>query len=379
MADKTTSKSKRLKSRNVRKKGLIERSPLGGIAKNTSSKVKNLRGSIGGVFVGILFVLIGFFLIYGSVKWIKNNSSVVEQLQLQSASDVSSNAGMAKINGEPQLLDEDFAFVYTKCFDEFCFADEQSEETINNLLYYSVTYERYEQYEKKETKKEVKDTGSEEITEEYEVTEIKEGWKQKGTKHAFADFQLGDIEVNSEEAKRMLDTDSRTIENIVLPGDIGNEDYIVEGHEEEASDKVGQTRMMLKTITPKQELIVIGEVSNGEIDSGEPFIITNYSESKLVDSLKTEEKSGRLMIRIGAWVMLTLGFMLIIGPILALANFIPVVGGAARGLAFFLSAVLALVIVVMGVLIVKFWWLFLLILLGGGGLGIYLLLKNKRD
>jgi hypothetical protein len=378
MADKTTSKSKHLKSRNVRKKGWVERSPIGGIAKNTSSKVKNLKGSIGGVFVGILFVLIGFFLIYGSVKWVKNNSSIVEQLQLQSASDISPDAGMAKINGDPRIQDEDFAFEYTKCFDEFCFADEQSEEALTDLLYYSVTYERYEQYEKKETKKEVKDTGSEEITEEYEVIEIKEGWKEKGTKNAFAKFQIGDIEIDPSDATSMLDTDSRTIENIILPGDIGDDDYIVEGHEEEASDKVGRTRMVLKTVSPDDEVIVVGEVSNGNIEGGEPFIITNYSDSKLLDSLETAEKSGRLMIRIGAWVMLTLGFLLIIGPILALADFIPVVGGAARGLAFFLSAILALIIVIMGVLIVKFWWLFLLILLAGGGLGIYLLVKKRK-
>lgn len=380
MADKTTSKSKRLVSRKVRKKGLLERSPLGGIAKNTSNKVKNLRGSIGGVFVGILFVLIGFFLIYGSVKWVKNNSTVVEQLELQSAQGISSDAGLVKVNGVPKVTDEDFEFEYTKCLDEFCFEDEQVEETLSDLLYYSVTYERYEQYEEKETKTEVKDTGAEEVTEEYEVIEIKEGWKEKSSTYAIADFKLGEIEIDGNGAKRMFDTDSQTIENVVLPADIDDEDYIVEGHAEEASDKVGSTRMILKTLRPDDKIIVVGEVSNDKIDSGEPFIVTNYSESKLSESLKTEEKTGRLMLRIGAWVMLTLGFMLIIGPLLALASFIPVVGGAARGLAFVLAAVLALVILIMGVLIVKFWWLFLLVLLVGGGLGIYLLLnKNKSE
>jgi hypothetical protein len=314
MAPKTTSTSKRLVSKNVRKKGLIERSPLGGVAKGANKFMSSIKG----IFVGIIFLLIGFLLIWGSVRWINDYAAVVESLPFSQADTLSSDAGMVKIKGTPEIIG-DFDYEYTTCIDEFC--DEFGQETqINeNILYYSASFERYEQYEETEKERETIDRGGEEVTEVYEVTKIKEDWKEKSAGSKWAKFEIGNVVVNAQDARNKLDLQKQTISNVMIPN--VDDDYYVKSKEDEASSKVGDTRLVLSTAPADKDLIVVGKISNGEMDSGEPFIVSDMSHEELLESLKSDEKSGRLMLRIGAWVMLTLGFLMILGPILTLADF----------------------------------------------------------
>jgi hypothetical protein len=379
MSAKTTSSAKRLVSRSVRSKGLLERTPLGGFIK----KGKNVGNSIMGMGCGFLFLLLGFFLIYGSFKWVKRYSAVVESLPLEDASSVSADAGLVKVQGSPDLI-KSLEFEYkidssSPCDSEDCGGQEgQLSQSVEDLLYYSAEYERYEQYKEVETEKKVTDKGGQEVTEEYEVTEIKEDWKEKGGEEKWADFKVGDIQVVGKDVRNKVQVTSEVIDNVILPAKYDKGDYLVKGHEDEASGEVGQSRLVLKTARADSDLIIVGELQSGKIESGEPFIITDMGDDELVESLKSDEKTSRLLIRIGAWVTFTIGFVLVLGPILALADFIPVVGGAARFLAFVMAAILSAIIVVTGVLIIQFWWV-LLILLVGLGIGGFLLIKKKNQ
>lgn len=375
MTAKTTSSSKKLKSRTVRKKGWLERSPLGGFAKNTSNNIRDLRKSITGVVFGTIFLLIGFLLIWGSVRWVKNYAAVVESLSFTNPAEVESDAGLVKLKGTPEVTDIEFSYV--KCGDRECGILDQEQVTRDDVMYYSATYERYEQYKEVSTETKTIDRGGEEVTEEYEVTEIKEDWKTVSSESNWADLQLGDVKIYPEKAKNKVEKETQTIENVVLPSTDDGDTYYVPGRREEASSKVGETRLVLQTIGTGDELIVVGEVSGGDMRDGEPFVITDKSHEKLLESLKTDEKTGRLMLRIGSWVLLTLGFMLVIGPVLALADFIPVVGGVAKFLAFITSAIISVIIIAIGVLVVKYWWIVLILVSALIGGGIYLVMRKS--
>ena len=137
MLGNITSSSRKLISRTVRKKSLLERIP--GVS-GLSQKVRNLWSSIGGVVFGFVLVLVGFVLIFGSVKWVKEYSVAVAQLVLEDANSVKKDAGLVKMQGKP-VLANDFKYTYHSCLDDWC-EMKGEEQSIENIVYYEARIER---------------------------------------------------------------------------------------------------------------------------------------------------------------------------------------------------------------------------------------------
>jgi hypothetical protein len=109
----------------------------------------------------------------------------------------------------------------------------------------------------------------------------------------------------------------------------------------------------------------VGEIDHNKVSGGDEFIIANKSAESLISSLKSDETFWYWFMKFIIWLLLMIGFTSIVGPIIALVDFIPLVGSAARTIAGLISAVLALVILVIATLVIKFWWLLLIMIVLG--------------
>jgi hypothetical protein len=127
------------------------------------------------------------------------------------------------------------------------------------------------------------------------------------------------------------------------------------------------------------DILVVGSVNSGVIDGGDTFIVTDKSNDELIASLQKNENTARWVLRGVSWLTLTIGFALMIAPILELIEIIPVFGGMVKVVAILFGAILSAIIVFVGVIMIKFWYLVLVLMLGLFVGGIYLIVKKKKS
>lgn len=347
-----------------------------GSANPIASKFRDIKSAFAGIGGGFIMVIIGFVLIFTSVRSVKENSKIVANVPLQEASEISSShTGTVKIKGTPNVTNQEI-LTYYNCEDFWCeYADEENPMELNNALYAEVSYERYEVVEEVRTETRTVIEGGQEIEETVEITEYNEKWVTKKEDSFWSEFKLGEIEIDGNNAKQVLNEEEEIIANVFIAG-LGD----VETYGQDISDKIGETRLVINYVPNDKNLIVIGDVYNSKIEAGETFIISDQSPDQLVQTLETEESTMRLVMRFGAWLMLTLGFSAIIAPIFEFVEMIPLFGKMAKAAAGFVGAVIAAIIVVAGVLIVKFWWLCLggLVLLIGIGVAVVVMAMSKN-
>jgi len=135
-------------------------------------------------------------------------------------------------------------------------------------------------------------------------------------------------------------------------------------------------------VSSEDELVIVGEISNGKVKDGEVFIISNKSASALLQDLKSSESAMYWGLKFLSWLLMTIGFLSILGPILSIADFIPIAGKAASCVGSIVAGVLSLIIVTLLTLLIKLWWLclggFILIFIGLSVLLVVLIVKKKE-
>jgi hypothetical protein len=149
-----------------------------------------------------------------------------------------------------------------------------------------------------------------------------------------------------------------------------------------STPELGDYRIVVNYLALDTELLVIGEISGSTISGGETFIVSNKSDADLVGDLKTAETTMYWVMKGGAWLLLTFGLLMMIGPILSLLDFIPIAGQAANCVASIVAAIIAAGIVLAATLIIKFWYICIaLAVLGVIGLVVLLvvLMAKKGD
>lgn len=325
-----------------------------------------------GIGCGFLLLILAIGVTYFSVTGVKEESAIVNSIALMDSSEVTDDTrGLVKLFGQLET-DESLDTAVEFCFDRFCdFAGD--EKKFEDLLYYHISFERFEV--EREVKKQTKEDGSRDVTETVEYNEV---WVEKDSLEDWADVTMSDIDIDAAGAKRIIDTQTEELEGVFIDGLEG-----VETYGQKVSASVGDTRATITYLSDDdREYIVAGELRSDGIRGGEVFILTDLGDSELVSHLQSSESFMRWALRGLAWLMLTIGFTSILAPVLALTDFIPLVGGAARAAATFVSAVVALIIVLTTVFFLNFWWLcllsvvVLLLLLAGGFVFWY---KNKGE
>lgn len=293
-----------------------------------------------GIAIGVVLVFLAFGLIWVSLNSIVENSVTVADLEVQEFDNLAANREMIKAYGF-LTVSEPLAFS----------VGEASE---SDLIYYSVEEQRFEVIR---NVREDADTGEQRIT-------YSQDWVTKSETEKWADISISGVVVDFAEARALIEEQSIEVEDVKI-ANVDELDTYNQGLDE-GNPEFGSTRALVSFI-PKdnREYLVVGQIRGDSINSGDPFIVTDMTDSDLVEFLGQQESNQRFGARALAFILLTLGFTSMLSPILVLTDYIPLVGSAARWVATLISAVLAFIVVLVTLFLLKFWWIILLLMVIG--------------
>lgn len=315
---------------------------------NAGRIIKGLTG-------GFITVLLAFALIIFTVTGIDENSKEVSKLKLQSVSDVDDKRGLVMVYGGITGTNKS-SIEIMKCTNDTCTTKEIALSK-DNLLYSSVTVQRFEVVRKVEKAEGTENSNKETVIYSHE-------WVTKDSKESWADLELDGIKLEPTDAKIKIDFEQITIDNVPLSQPSSFATYNRTPKEDEPA--FGSTRAVVKYLEEEnREYIVVGESRSDGITSGDLYIITDKSETELVETLKGEETILRWGLRFLAFLMLSAGFTGMLSPVLTFTDIVPLVGPAARNLAGFISSVLAGIILLATVFLLNYWWIIGLLLVAG--------------
>lgn len=342
-----------ISERIVKKKNSFLNNPI-------TKKVGDIFKSIKLVFLGLLLVILAFVLIVVSVKSVKEISKVVSQLSLTPTEEVKGKVGLVKFKGKVETKNP-LVYSFNICGDSFCFIPLEVK-TYDNLLFYSAEYSRLEPVKKTKTETRTIVKDGQEVEQTIEKTYWDEEWISKKKDSRWADFYVGGVKINHpEEARIYLNKKTETFENVHLAG----LSPLKKPADESFSADLGKVKLTLTYIPfhSGSEFLVVGNVNNNEVDPGDIYIITDKPEEELVSTLQTNEKHSRLWIRLIAWLLLTVGLVLMVGPFLEIMELVPFLGSFAKWFMIIAFAITSAVIVIVGAFFVKHWYLFSILVL----------------
>ncbi len=294
----------------------------------------NLKESMSAFCMAPLLILVAIGLLFYSEGFHKS-SEILKGLPLEKASEVVGESGLKMIEGGVVL--------------------ESTLEApgVGEVLYYDLVKEEFEEVEEVDIETRTKYEDGEEIEEKVEVTKLVDKWVEKESEAGrWADFLLGKISIDPKDAKLRIDFEQKEY----------SEDFFGDLEEKSFSNPdIGDMRVVVNYLTVDEDLIVVGELSGNSIEGGDEFIVTNKSADKLMTDIQNEETFWYWFLKFLIWLLFTIGMTSIVGPILALLDFIPLVGSAAKTVAGIISAVIAFIIVLIASILIKFWWLFLIV------------------
>lgn len=303
-----------------------------GSANPIARKFRKLKGSIAGVGCGPILIILALGILFYGEKF-QRSSKIVEQLTLETAEEVSVTSGMHKMSGKSNVTTAAKA------------------PELGNVLYYTSSKQQYQEVEKTETETVTKIENGQEKEEVIERTKLVDEWVNIETESKWAEFKLGDYEVKTSGADLKLALSKKEYRE-----DFGDYYELTSGISN--TDEIGDYRLVVQYLSVDTELLVVGQISGSTIGSGgDVFIITTKTDSELISEMKATETTLYWVTKGGSWLLLTIGLLMIIGPILSLLDFIPIAGQAANCVASVVAGVIALGIVIAGTLIIKFWWL----------------------
>ncbi|MBN1916159.1 hypothetical protein JW796_04205 [Candidatus Dojkabacteria bacterium] len=304
-----------------------------GSANPIMKKLRETGQKAGGIIMAPIFIVIAIVLLFNSEKF-QRTSEIISTLPLESANEVTDESGLHKITGVPEI------------------EKPANAPQVEESLYYSYKKERYEQVEKKEIEKVTEVENGQEVEKTIETTKLVDEWVEKESETGWADFKLGKYKIATS--------------GIELNANFDTEEYrLVEGLYSDLTTAytpvLGDERLVVDYIKTDDNLIVVGEISQGKIASGDVFLLSNKTDAELISDLKTSESFIYWALKIGTWLLFTLAFTGILAPILALLDFIPLVGKAANFVAGVICAILSAILVLIGTLLIKFWWIILIL------------------
>jgi len=326
-----TPKERLTSSRVTGRKVLGSANPL---AKGFRDTKKGCADSVSGIFLGFILFALAFWPAWCSVRGVEEVSKAVEALPLVAAEDASGQSGMIRIFGEPS--DIDYIELDIEC--------EEIDETAD-VFWYHFKLQEYTEHEETRERTETRTEGGQEVEYTVEDTVMVEDWEViEDSTDVAGSFKLSDIEIDTRRAELRL-TDFETCED-------------------KGRERLGEEWLLIEyiPIDEMNEIAVVGDLQDDEIGSGEPFIITDQDPDELVSAMATEEKGSRTMLTIVSIIMFFIAFNLIIGPLLFLLNYVPVIGAGLRFGIGIGSLILAIILVLILRFIIAFWWVILILL-----------------
>lgn len=300
---------------------------------------RKLGDSVRGIVTGFILIIVGFGLMWYAERQ-PEYSKVVAALPM---SEIAQGpvSGMVKLQGVPTIT-----------------AAITEAKSGAAVLYY--------EYKKQDFKK-----VNEPITEtktvsrdgkDYEQTIQKDNyvdkWVDVTSEKKWAGFDLGKYKIAGEQAtlsvdlKKVYEKEMPVTAPAVAPSPTATPDQL----------PPTKTREIVEAIPAGVKLLVVGESIDGAIAGGKPFIISDKSNDALVASMKSSESKIYWGLKIAAWLLMTIGFIMLFGPIAVFLDIVPGLGSVLNFVLFLIFGILSAIIVALGTIVVRYWWAILIVL-----------------
>jgi len=298
-------------------------------------KVKSqISSRLGGIGLGLLLIIISFVVVWQSEKFEKS-ADLVADLPVLSVDQAIEQGGLVKVQGNVTS-----ATIKTPKEDK-------------DVLYYNYSREELEMVMVTEYETKVIERDGQDIEQTIEKQVERPEWVTKTDEEKWAEIVLDEkITINPASAKKMLSL--TTI-------------YSMEEAEERES---------IEALLPQGSFIVVGEISNNQISSGEPFIFTNKANEQLVSSLEQGEKTTWWILKILTAVLFGFGLYSLLGPFLLILDAIPVLGNIGKNGLFIVCLLIGIIFTVLSSILIAFWYIILIVLAALAG---YLFYTKKQQ
>ncbi len=289
---------------------------------------RKLSDSVSGIFFGIVLIIGGFGLVWFGERQ-QDYSKDVSALPLTTAV-ASAQAGMVKVQGVPVV-----AVPFTA-------------PRVNVPVIY-FEYRRQEFKKVKETRSETRtiQRDGQDVQQTVEKDVYVDKWVDVSTDKKWAPFTVGGAKIDGANA---------SLAYIDLKKLYEQETPTTEGGE------VQKIRDIITGIPSNSTLVVVGESASGVISGGAPFIISDKSPEALVAAMQSGESRVYWGFKIAAWLLMTVGFVMLFGPLTTFLNILPGLGKFVSGILFVIFGVVSAIIVALGTVVIRYWWAVALVL-----------------
>lgn len=358
-----------------------------------------LGNSIGGIFVGIILIIVSCIMLY----WNEGNY-------------VRTAAGIAEGKGSVQEIKEDKIDPAMEGKLVHMTGNTKAGSTLEDQLFgvsakairLSREVQFYEWHESKKTEKRKKLGGGEETITTYDYDkewvskhEDSSSFKEKGHDNPTPPSDVTEAVINSTDSTIgafklqdpvMSEVDNYTrlpLQNIKVPGDkkfkVTN-DMLYQG-KDPGTPNVGDIKVEYKVVNPGQLSLVAKQLGSSfdtyVTKNGTRILYVDNGAHSAAEMFTHAEESNSMMtwvFRVVGWVLMCIGFSMLLGPVAAIANIIPFLGdlvemgtglfGCATGTALSLVCIaigwiFARPLVGIGMLLAAFGFMFLIKKIGG--------------
>lgn len=292
---------------------------------------RKLSDSISGIFIGILLIVFSFALLWWGEQQ-PEHSKTVAALPLLTEAPVM-QTGLIKLQAQPAVTQ---VLIEPK--------------TNTPVLYYHYTKQEFKKV--KETRRETRTVlqNGQDVQQTIERDVYIDKWVDVVSDKKWAGFRLSNLNVTPTNAELY----------VTLTKVFEEEKPILGAPLDEFSPT--KTKEIVETLPATTKILIVGEATTGSIVGGSPFIISDMSNDALIAEMKTRENRTYWFFKIGAWLLMTIGFTLLFGPIATFLNILPGLGKMLNGILFIAFGIISLIIVTLGTIAIRYWWLVLIII-----------------
>lgn len=295
---------------------------------------RSLGSSFRGIAFGLILIVVGFGLLWYSESK-KDYSKDVLALPLLTATQTAPNfSGNVKVDGPLTVVKAVTA-----------------PKTGQAVLYYNYVKEEWKKKKVVSTETQTIQRDGQDVEQQIEKVDYVDAWLPVTEKTEWADFKIGNLSVVGAGADLRATLLSAYNQEKILPS--------VAAATGVTPDLLPATKereivTILPTTVPR--LLVTGSAVSGMVASGAPFIITDLDNAGLIAQMQSAENKMYWGLKIAAWLCMTIGFVMLLGPLAVFLNIIPGLGGLLNTLLFVVFGVLSAIIVLLGTLAIRYWW-----------------------
>src|SRR3989338_962692 len=292
---------------------------------------RSVSSSVTGIFFGIVLIVGSFGLLWWGEQQHEYSKDVAALPLVTSVS--AGHSGAIKVQAVPVVS-----------------APLQAPIVNQSVLYYEYRKQEFKKIKERKTETRTVQREGKDVQQTIEKEVLIDKWFDVASEKKWAGFSVGGASVEGAaaslgyiELKKFFDKETPVSSDAPL-------------------NVVQKTRETVVGIPVGIPLLVVGSVNADVITNGAPFIITDSNDAALVAAIQSSESRAYWGFKIVAWLLMTIGFVMLFGPVAALLNVLPGLGKLFNGILFLVFGVVSASIVMLGTIVIRYWWAVLIVL-----------------